>query len=298
MQRYFNKLRYRRRTGEAVSSVATEPVRAVADSSAGGQERTPIADHYVTGAPSAQNALDIFKDEWSSRLPSPFADLAMGSARLFEDDRITWAASEFGGFVGKHLLELGPLEAGHTYMLEQLGAASVLAVESNTRAYLKCLIVKEILELRRARFLCGDFVEYLRLTATRFDLCIASGVLYHMHNPVELIALLSRVCDHLFIWTHYYDEAIFANNTDIVWKITTSASAEYEGFSHTLHQYNYQDARNWAAFCGGSGQVSHWMTRTDILRCLEHYGFTDIRINFDHPHHPNGPSFAVIAMRG
>lgn len=294
MQWYLNRLRDRRRAAEAASTTS-EPASAGSDAS--GQHRVPIDDQYVTAAPDAQNALDIFRGEWSSRLPGLFADLEAGSARLFEDDRITWAASECGGFAGKQVLELGPLEAGHTFMIEQLGAESIVAVEANTRAYLKCLIVKEILDLRRARFLCGDFVAYLRTAEKRFDLCIASGVLYHMQNPVELIALLSRVCDRVFIWTHYYDEEVFAGNAEIAGKITASAAAEYEGFHHTLHQYNYQDARTWAAFCGGSGQISQWMTRADILRCLDHYGFTDLRINFDHPHHPNGPSFAVLAIR-
>lgn len=298
MRRYLDKLRDRRRATGAATAAAIAPADVADASAAAGRGRAPVDDQYVTTAPGDQNALDIFKGEWSSQLPGPFAELEAGSARLFEDDRITWAAAAFGGVAGKRVLELGPLEAGHTAMLEQLGAESIVAVEANTRAYLKCLIVKEILELRRARFLCGDFVAYLRTTDARFDLCVASGVLYHMENPVELIALLSRVCDRVFIWTHYYDEAIFTNNAAIAGKITAHTAAEHQGFRHTLHQYNYRDARAWAAFCGGSGQISHWMTRADILGCLGHYGFTDIRINFDHPHHPNGPSFAVVAMRG
>lgn len=295
MQRYLNRFRDPRRNAGAVSP-PSEPANAGGDAS--GTNRAPIDDQYVMTAPHAQNALDIFRGEWSSHLPGPFAKFEAGEARLFEDDRITWAASECGGFAGTQVLELGPLEAGHTFMIEQLGAESIVAIEANTRAYLKCLIVKEILDLRRAHFLCGDFVAYLRTAETRFDVCIASGVLYHMQNPVELIALLSRVCDRVFIWTHYYDEAYFTSNAEIAGKITTHTAAEYEGFHHTLHQYNYQDARTWAAFCGGSGQVSQWMTRADILRCLEYYGFTDLRINFDHPQHPNGPSFAVLAIRG
>lgn len=85
------------------------------------------------------------------------------------------------------VLELGPLEAGHTYMLEKMGARSIVAVEANSRAYLKCLIVKELFELKRAKFLLGDFVAYLKNNTRHFDLCLASGVLYHMQNPAELL---------------------------------------------------------------------------------------------------------------
>ncbi|HEY9709972.1 MAG TPA: hypothetical protein V6D48_17330, partial [Oculatellaceae cyanobacterium] len=121
-----------------------------------------ILDKYVTSVPSPQNAFDIFKGEWSSKLPEPFAALQAGSAPLFEDPRIDWCNAQFGGFEGKTVLELGPLEAGHTYMIERLGAGEIVSIEANTRAYLKCLIVKELLELKHTRFLCGDFVEYLR----------------------------------------------------------------------------------------------------------------------------------------
>ncbi len=38
-------------------------------------------------------------------------------------------------------------------MLENMGASSVIAIEANSRAYLKCLITKEILNLRCSRFL-------------------------------------------------------------------------------------------------------------------------------------------------
>ena len=125
-----------------------------------------ILDQYVTTTPSPQNAVDIFAGEWSSKLPEPFAEVRAGSALLFADARLEWGLTQLGGVTGKTVLELGPLEGGHTYMLEQGGAASVVAIEANTRAYLKCLITKELLGLKRARFLCGNFVAFLQANAT------------------------------------------------------------------------------------------------------------------------------------
>lgn len=256
-----------------------------------------ILDEYITSAPSPQQALDIFKGEWSSNLPEPFAELQAGSAQLFEDARIEWCATQFNGFEGKTVLELGPLEAGHTYMIERLGAAEIVSIEANTRAYLKCLIVKELLELKRARFLCGDFVEYLRTNQRKFDVCIASGVLYHMRNPVELLALVAKASDQIFIWTHYYDSAIISQNPKLAYKLSGGTLTEYEGFRHTLYRQDYKAALNWGGFCGGNQEFSNWLSRDDILACLRHFGFKDIQINFDHPNHPNGPSFALTATR-
>jgi len=257
-----------------------------------------IPDRYMPSAPSPQNALDIFRGEWVCCLPDALSALRAGSDPLFADKRIEWCASQAGGLQGKTVLELGPLEAAHTYLLEKLGAESILAIEANTHHYLKCLIVKELLNLRRARFMCGDFVEYLRSTSTRFDLVVASGVLYHMRNPVELIALLARVCDQVYIWTHYYEASVIAHNPVLSRRFTGGQSAEFGGFPHTLYRQEYQEALDRIDFCGGTATTSSWLTRADVLGALKHFGFTDIRLSYDHPDHFHGPALAVFAGRG
>ena len=62
-----------------------------------------------------------------------------------------------GRLAGFGILELGPLEGAHTYRLEQLGAERILAIEANVEAYLKCLIVKEILGLIKSKLLTWRF---------------------------------------------------------------------------------------------------------------------------------------------
>ena len=39
------------------------------------------------------------------------------------------------------------------------------------------------------------------------------------------------------------------------------------------------------------------MTKDDILRWLEFFGFSQTRVFMEQPDHPNGPAFAVIAGR-
>lgn len=259
-----------------------------------------IIDYYVKSAPSVQNALDIFKGEWASKLPGELSLLNAGQSGLFDDSRVTWAVDQLGGVKGKHVLELGPLEAGHTYMLEKLGAASIVAVESSTRAYLKCLIVKEIAGLRNARFVCGDCIEYLRLNPGKFDICFASGILYHLTNPAELIGSIAKIADRVFIWTHYYDERIIRSTPYLDRRFPAKTPAEYQGFIHTLHRQEYPEYTgeiNAAGFCGGSSRFSNWMSRAEILSCLRHFGLTKMQTYFEQPDNPNGPSFAVVATR-
>ena len=259
---------------------------------------TSILNSYVRSAPTPQNALDIFKGEWASRLPAPHDALAAGSLPLFADARVSRFLAEIGGVAGKTVLELGPLEGGHSYMLDRAGAARVVSIEGNTRAFVKCLIVKELLGLPNVQFQCGDFIAYLRATDQRFDACVASGVLYHMQNPAELIALLAAHCTgHVYFWTHYYDATLIARHSKTSHKYPGSRQHTHLGFEHVLHVHEYQRALDQQSFCGGSAPTSCWMTKDDILRALEFFGFSGVRVLGDQPDHPNGPAFEVMAAR-
>jgi len=255
-----------------------------------------VLSNYVKKSPHHQNAIDIFKNEWSSKLPS---GLRAGDHNLFDNDLIKWAEKEMGGFKNQTFLELGPLEAGQTYMLEKRGAQSILAIESHTRAFLKCLIVKEIYGLKNSNFLLGDFIEFLKdYKGKKFDVCLASGVLYHMINPVELLFLISRVSDKIILWTHYYDRDIIGSDVKKSYKFGKASTETYNGFSHVLHRYNYLNAMDSAAFCGGSNPYSNWMTRDDILKLLGQLGYQDIRIKADVKEMPNGSVISLVALRG
>jgi len=254
-----------------------------------------LSTEYVKTAPSVQNALDIFKGRWFSRLP--LAGARAGDVPLFEDARIAWAIAEFGGVEAKTVLELGPLEGAHSYMLERAGAASVTAIEANPEAFLKCLVVKESLGLERTHFVCGDFLEYLRAEPPRFDAAVASGVLYHTSAPVELIALLSRITGQLFLWTHYYDAELIGRNRELESMFAGERESEHDGFRHTLYRYEYWGSFGARRFCGGSRAHAHWMRRDEILACLQHFGYTHIVTKFEERDHVDGPAFALLASK-
>ena len=60
---------------------------------------------------------------------------------------------------------------------------------------------------------------------------------------------------------------------------------------------SYGDSLGWDGFCGGSEATSLWIYKDDLIALLGKLGYADIRINFDMPDHPNGPSFAVLAQK-
>jgi SAM-dependent methyltransferase len=258
--------------------------------------------HAFGLVPSDQNALDLFAGEWSSQPPAARPELKGGATPLFDDPRIAWAHHRLielgveGGFAGRDVLELGPLEGGHTYLIDRLGAKSVTAIEANARAYLKCLIAKETFGMPHARFRFGDCLEYLRTTDDAHDIAVACGVLYHLTNPVELLELLARRSRALFLWTVFYDPEFIAKNPVPGAKFTEALPMEHAGFKHTVHRFNYGPSLDWKGFCGGGEIYSYWMEKSEILGALRQFGFTDFRTE----EHPNihGSALMVAARKG
>jgi len=210
-----------------------------------------------------------------------------------EDTRPSMAAQHLG-FVpnslhGMSVLELGPLEGAHTYQLSRLGADSVLSIEANVEAYLKCLVVKEILQIARCRFMLGDCLEFLQQTDRRFDLVFCSGILYHMENPYELIKAISQCTDRVFLWTHYYDDQLPASPQRIPKKV------HCDNLEFVFYELDYGD-RTYGKFWGGVKGTASWLKKEDIARCFERFGFT-FTIHLDSQDHPGGPNLYATAIR-
>jgi len=180
-------------------------------------------------------------------------------------------------------------------MLEQMGAAGVLALEANSRAYLKCLIMKETFGLRNVHFLLGDFLPYLRGTAESFDVGFACGVLYHLLNPVELIQQLALHCRAVFVWTHFYDPAFMAANPTIAAYFQPGRPASVGGFDHMLYRKGYGAAVQWKGFCGGGANEACWLSSSDILTAFQHFGFKILDQGVEQ--NPNGPALLFVAER-
>jgi len=246
---------------------------------------------YETRPPSAINALDLFARRWSSDIPGyP----GYGAADHFNSPLIAWFLERSGDVRGRHILELGPLEAAHTCMLSKAGA-DITPIEGNAGAYLKCLIVKEVLGFK-ARFLLGDFTAFVAETTERFDTVVASGVLYHMERPIELLSDLARLSNSILIWTHYFeDEPIRARG--LRHKFAERSAVQLAGsLAIDVWEQRYLETVQWGGFCGGPARISNWLTRRGLFDLLQHNGFAVTVINEDRDH-PNGPAISLLAER-
>jgi hypothetical protein len=252
-----------------------------------------VLDLYLADSPAPENPFRIFDGAWSSDIPG----FGLGGAKLFDDHRIKWIGERCGGFAGQRILELGPLEGGHTYMMATAGAAHITSIESNTRAFLKCLIVKNALNFD-VDLRLGDFRPFLATCRETYDLVLASGVLYHMTDPVQLLTDMARVAPALGIWTHYYDDKVISAHHHLKEKFSAQPRVQGVGSREVvMYEQSYMKALDWAGFCGGSASTSYWLTRDSLLGVMEELGLS-VQIGSDEKEsNPNGPCMLLFAKR-
>jgi len=262
-----------------------------------------MADTYEFAPPSYQNAIDLLPG-WNHAFP-PELKLNAGPGYMYEDPRIHWAVQQFGSLEGKRVLELGPLEGAHTSLLERLGARRIDAIEANKLAYLRCLVAKEVYGLRRARFHLGDFLRGLQ-SPTRYDLIVASGVLYHMADPLLLLERMAARTDALYLWTHYFDDEEMPKG-DPRRGAFRSPDPPHEEATHTvrfkdidvrLHFRSYYRAWQNTKYCGGPVDRHFWLEKSQLIAVLGALGFNSLAFSDVAPDHPNGPAISIFARRG
>lgn len=245
-------------------------------------------DLYSREMPGPATPFRIFEENWSSAVPG----FATGEAALFDDARIRWLDEQGGSFHGKRVLELGPLEGGHTYMMERAGA-SVVAIEASQKGFLKCLIVKQAFALR-ADFLYGDFRPYIASAEPgSVDFVLAIGVLYHMVEPLNLLRDIARITDAFGLWTHYYDPAICRGDLRFN---PHPVRHMLDGRAFEAYEQHYLSALAAKRFIGGTEPTSCWLTREGLLEAIRSLGF-EITLGEEDPSHVNGPCILLYAKR-
>lgn len=253
-----------------------------------------MLDIMETGYPCAQNAVNLFQPNWATVFPDSLGLKNSGHAVLFEDSRINWSIEKFGSLEGKKVLELGFLEGAHSYILDRQNPRELTCIDANSMAYLKALTVKEIMGMKTAKFLLGDFNKYLESTE-KWDYIYACGVLYHMKNPLELLMNICKNTDNVYIWTHYFDKKML-EDAEIAPRFQEDAELSSGDFKCVGRKHDYMSDLNQGKFLGGTNNYSVWLERQDIFDCLAHFGLKNIEIQFDNKHEQL-PNFSFIAKK-
>jgi hypothetical protein len=252
-------------------------------------------DRYVSSTPSLQNAVDSVAG-WNTAFPPKYG-LKAGTLAAYNDPRILWALECFGPIDGCRVLELGPLEGGHTSMLDAAGA-QVESIEANQLAFMRCLITKEILGLTRARFWLGDFTKALEDWEQNYDLIVASGVLYHQKDPLGLIELVAKRTNALYLWTHVVTEETMPRSDPRRFVFAEAVESQpFHGIDVRAYRRTYAHAEDNVTFCGGMSDEHRWLHRDDLLAALKIIGFQDIRTAHEDPDHRSGPALSIFARK-
>jgi hypothetical protein len=254
------------------------------------------SDTFSDKFPAHQNAIDIFRGVWVSAMPEISGLQSGGTAAHFDDTRPHWAESVLGRFKGKSILELGPFEAYVSYHLEKLGA-DVLSIEGDLINFLKCLVIKNAMSLSTT-FLLGDFTQFMERSGRRFDICWASGVLYHAADPIRLLKAMCSAAPLIFIWTQYFDAEIISCSPEQLRFFRSNLDKRVrEGDREiTLHYRSYAQKKG-RLFSGGPDDHSYWMSKDDIIAVLAQQGFAHVVMGAEDPYFVNGPAFCFIASK-
>jgi SAM-dependent methyltransferase len=103
---------------------------------------------------------------------------------------------------GQSVLDLGCKEGYNSLDLCDLGATKVLGVEARESFVQEALKEKAAGAYAQANFMLGDARSIDEAGIGSFDICLCSGLLYHMQDPVDLLARIGKISRHLVLETH------------------------------------------------------------------------------------------------
>jgi hypothetical protein len=221
--------------------------------------------------PDPSNAYALRAGTWKYDYENLDHDEIM--SRIKYDARPRYCAETFENFPDFSIVELGPSDGYNTAGLEIAGARDITAVEANVDGFLKACILKNTLNLR-AQFLLGDFIQYLKMSGLKKDLVYASGVLYHLTEPVEFIELCGEVADNIFIWTfHYVEESIKSHDFESLC-FDKPERRTVKGTEFTYYKRFYDpNIVGDPKYQGGLDNFAYWLTLDDIEKALNLAGF-------------------------
>ena len=242
------------------------------------------AGRLNTDAPSALNGLSVYSGFWKYQ----FDELTRQEIEDYvkKDPRPQWCAETFPEFHDLRVVELGPGDGYNSLALEMLGSKSLTVIEGNVDCFLRCLILKNAFDMK-TQFELGDFTRMFD-TSREVDLIYASGVLYHLPDPINFLEMASQHSKHLFLWTHFYEESAlgdvgYAREAFSSGIKTTKA---FKGRAYTYHRYEYNvNHVACTGYAGGLREYASWMSWEDLEAALQACGYKILRAIEDRPGH-------------
>ncbi len=227
---------------------------------------------FVSEVADDSNSLHLRKDAWKFGFENKTRNELYDFLRNV-DARPRLCAEYFKGFNDFDIIEFGPADGYNTMQLSLLHPKSILAIEGNADNFVKCLILKNYFNVD-AKFLLGDFLKFIDRNEARYDLAYASGVLYHLDDPVEFILKCGEFADNIFLWSLYYDENVISNHAYEKRRFGETDYRIIRGKEFAYHKRSVDpEMLKKSTYQGGIVEAASWLTLPDIETALGLAGF-------------------------
>jgi hypothetical protein len=128
------------------------------------------------------------------------------------------------------------------------------------------------------KILARHFIKALENWDQRYHLIVASGVLYHLKNPLHLVELTAKRTDAVYFWTHVVTEESMPPSDPRRLVIASDfENHSFRGINVRAYRRTYASAQTDVTFCGGLSDEHRWLHRDDLLSAFKAVGFNGIR---------------------
>ena len=180
-----------------------------------------------------------------------------------------------GSLGGKRVLDVGCLEGGYTVTFARLGARESIGLEVRESNLQRCRFLQEQLGLDNVRFVKQDARTISPQTLGTFDAIFASGLLYHLDEPVDFLCRAHDLTtDLLLLDTHVASPHAWAHAcsdrlTSRTWKERSYAGREMYDCPADLTPAQV-DRLHWSSY---GNAISFWLTEDSLVQALWDVGF-------------------------
>lgn len=136
-----------------------------------------------------------------------------------------------GSLEGKRVLDLGCNCGGLAFAAARFGAAEVVGIDARDIHIRQARCVQEYLGLSSSSF-HQDLVENLTPEKYgQFDICLASGILYHLSDPIGVMARIAEVTTEIVVVDSHvhYSSVPELEDTPSWWMLADSDIGDHDG---------------------------------------------------------------------
>ena len=178
---------------------------------------------------------------------------------------------------GFRAIDLGAHGGHNTFDLYECGCREVLGVEARDSYLAMANDAKRQLGYDAVRFMQADVRQIDQRDLGKFDLCLCSGLLYHLQNPFNVLKRIRNVCRYLALETHIIPSFFHLwkckpkYRKNLTWR---TYSVILDGVAFTGRLNIFPPSQDMQKTSGSiASHATFWLEKSSLLNALELAGF-------------------------